>query len=196
MPTQILFDWLKKYFFKKVYGVIFFLFELITNLNILLLCGYKNTTMKKTLLLMLSILLFSCGASKNVRTQQKIIEGSWQLTSIDYSKTGDYNVTLFNDATTACLIGSSWDFVPNNNTGTYTISKPNCKEGTRDFVFVIEEINENTGYFDFLLKPKNNENNIGFRLNLNQLTENTMVWQQSLMVNGSPFLINMNFTKQ
>ena len=104
MPTQILFDWLKKYFFKKVYGVIFFLFELITNLNILLLCGYKNTTMKKTLLLMLSILLFSCGASKNVRTQQKIIEGSWQLTSIDYSKTGDYNVTLFNDATTACLI--------------------------------------------------------------------------------------------
>lgn len=172
------------------------MFEQTTNSIIHVLCLYKNITMKNTLLLMLSILLFSCGASKNVRTQQKTIKGNWQLTSIDYSKTGNYNVTLFNDTNKACLEGSNWKFVPNNNTGTYDVTKPNCIEGIRDFVFVIEEVNENTGYYDFLLKPKNNENNIGFRLTLNQLSENTMIWQQNIMVNGSPFLINMNFTKQ
>jgi len=152
--------------------------------------------MKKLLTLMLTILLFSCGASKNVRTQQKVIKGNWVLTDIVYSKTGDYKVVLFNDANKECLQGSTWKFVPNNNTGTYTISDPNCIEGEREFVFVIQETDVNTGYYDFLLKPKNNENNIGFRLDLMQLTENTMVWQQNIMVNGSPFLIKMNFTKQ
>lgn len=145
---------------------------------------------------MLSIVLFSCGASKNVRTQQKVIKGNWELTDIVYSKTGEYNVTLFNDAKKECLEGSSWKFVPNNNTGTYTISDSNCIEGAREFVFVIEETDVNTGYYDFLLKPKNDENNIGFRLDLIQLTDYTMVWQQNIMVNGSPFLIKMNFTKQ
>lgn len=145
---------------------------------------------------MLSIVLFSCGASKNVRTQQKVIKGNWELTDIVYSKTGEYNVTLFNDAKKECLEGSSWKFVPNNNTGTYTISDSNCIEGAREFVFVIEETDVNTGYYDFLLKPKNDENNIGFRLDLIQLTDYTMVWQQNIMVDGSPFLIKMNFTKQ
>lgn len=145
---------------------------------------------------MLTILLFSCGASKNVRTQQKVIKGNWLLTDIVYSKTGDYKVVLFNDANKECLEGSTWKFVPNNNTVTYTISDPNCIEGEREFVFVIQETDVNMGYYDFLLKPKNNENNIGFRLDLMKLTENTMVWQQNIMVNGSPFLIKMNFTKQ
>jgi hypothetical protein len=152
--------------------------------------------MKKILTLMLSIVLFSCGASKNVRTQQKVIKGNWELTDIVYSKTGEYNVTLFNDANKECLEGSSWKFVPNNNTGTYTISDANCIEGAREFVFVIEETDVNTGYYDFLLKPKNDESNIGFRLDLIQLTDYTMVWQQNIMVDGSPFLIKMNFTKQ
>ncbi len=145
---------------------------------------------------MVSLIMFSCGASKNVRSKEKTIKGNWILNKITYSKTGSYNVTMFNDATKECLEGSSWKFVPNNNTGVYSINKGNCVSGNREFVFVIQEINETSGYYDFLLKPKNNENNIGFRVELSQLSETSMQWQQNLTVDGVPFIINMNFIKQ
>jgi hypothetical protein len=152
--------------------------------------------MKKILILIFSLTLFSCGASKHVRSKEKTIKGNWVLNKITYSKTGDYNVTIFNDASKECLEGSTWKFVSNNNTGVYTINKENCITGPREFIFVIQEINETSGYYDFLLKPKNNENNVGFRTELSQLSETNMQWQQNLTVDGTPFIINMNFIKQ
>lgn len=152
--------------------------------------------MKRIMLLMFVATIFSCAASKSVRTKEKTIKGNWVLNKITYSKTGDYNVTMFNDATKECLEGSSWKFVPNNNSGVYTVDGANCITGERDFIFVIQEIDETSGYYDFLLKPKNNESNIGFRVELSNLTESTMKWKQNLMVNGTPFIINMDFIKQ
>ena len=152
--------------------------------------------MKKLIILMFVATLFSCGASKNVRTKEKTIKGNWVLNKITYSKTGDYNVTMFNDTTKECLEGSTWKFVPNNNSGVYTVSGVNCETGDRDFIFVIQEINEVSGYYDFLLKPKNNESNIGFRVELSHLSEYSMKWQQNLTVDGTPFIINMDFIKQ
>ena len=71
-----------------------------------------------------------------------------------------------------------------------------CIAGDRDFIFVIQEIDQASGFYDFLLKPKNNQNNIGFRIDLSQLSESNMKWQQNLMIDGTPFIINMNFIKQ
>jgi len=152
--------------------------------------------MKKIIMLLFAITLYSCGASKTVKTKNKTIKGNWTLNEITYSKTGDYNVTFFDDATKDCLIGSSWKFVPNNNSGTYTINSVGCQEGEREFIFVIQEVDPVSGYFDFMLKPKNNEGNVGYRIDLKELTETTMFWRQKVLVNGTPFLINMNFTKQ
>jgi hypothetical protein len=72
----------------------------------------------------------------------------------------------------------------------------NCITGDRDFIFVIQEINQASGLYDFLLKPKNNQSNIGFRIELSQLSESNMKWQQNLMIDGTPFIINMDFIKQ
>jgi hypothetical protein len=152
--------------------------------------------MKNLIVFALSLILFSCGATKNVKTKEKIIKGNWTLNKIVYSKTGDYKVTLFEDATKECFEGSSWKFVPNNNTGMYAINNTNCVSGERDFIFVVQEIDAASGYYDFLLKPKNNENKEGFRLQLTELSETTMQWKQYLNVDGTQFIINMNFTKQ
>ena len=152
--------------------------------------------MKNLIVVALSLILFSCGASKNVRTKEKIIKGNWTLNKIVYSKTGDYKVTMFKDASKECLEGSYWKFVPNNNTGSYTINSTNCVSGERDFIFVVQEIDAASGYYDFLLKPKNRENKEGFRLQLTELSETTMQWKQYLNVDGTQFIINMNFTKQ
>lgn len=152
--------------------------------------------MKNLIVVALSLILFSCGATKNVRTKEKIIKGNWTLNKIVYSKTGDYKVTMFKDSPKECFEGSSWKFVPNNNTGTYAINSTNCVSGERDFIFVVQEIDAASGYYDFLLKPKNSENKEGFRLQLTELSETTMQWKQYLNVDGTQFIINMNFTKQ
>ncbi|WP_298237098.1 lipocalin family protein [uncultured Algibacter sp.] len=155
--------------------------------------------MKKIIILLLTIGLASCGTSKTVRASKKVIKGEWTLSSITYDKTGTYNVTLLNDASKACFEGSTWQFVPNNNTGIYTINGASCKTGDRNFVFTIQEIDPQTGLYDFLLKPTNekykSETNQGFRLSLTSLSDSAMQWQQTVSVDGKPFTISMNFNK-
>ena len=156
--------------------------------------------MKKLILICLAIGLVSCGTSKTIINSKKVIKGNWALNSITYSLPGKYNVTLLNDTNKDCFEGSIWQFVSNNNTGTYSITDPSCSAGVRNFVFTIQEVNAETGLYDFLLKPTNekgkSETNQGFRLSLTALSDATMQWQQTLSVEGKPFTITMNFNKQ
>jgi hypothetical protein len=145
------------------------------------------------------LMIVSCGTSKTVRNSKKVIKGDWTLNSITYSEAGRYNVTLLNDTSKDCFEGSTWQFIPNNNTGTYSINEGSCSTGVRNFVFTIQEVNADTGLYDFLLKPTNekskSETNEGFRLKLTQLSETNMQFQQTVSVDGKPFTINMNFIK-
>ena len=156
--------------------------------------------MKK--IIMLAILVFtilSCGTSKVVTQSKKIIKGNWIVDNITYSENGKFNVTMLNDATSTCFEGSIWRFIPNNNTGIYTINNENCLIGERYFVFTIQEVDPTTGLYDFLLKPTDSKNkstdNKGFRLNLTQLSETTMQWEQTVILESKPFKININFSK-
>ena len=155
--------------------------------------------MKKILLLFITIGALSCGVSKTVRDSKKVIKGEWTLSKIDYSAVGTFNVTLLNDVSKECFEGSSWQFVPNNSTGTYIINNNNCGTGMRYFNFSIQEVDEQTGLYDFLLKPTNekgkSDTNQGFRLKLTTLSESNMQWQQTIYKDGKPFIINMKFTK-
>jgi len=138
--------------------------------------------MKQLLITFLTISMLSCGASKTVRTSKKVIKGTWLLNTVTYNQTGTFDVTLLNDASKECFEGSTWQFVPNNNTGTYTIN--NCAQtGDRYFIFTIQEVDPETGLYDFLLKPTNekkkSDTNRGFRLQLTQLSDSYMQWQQT-----------------
>ncbi|KJD31209.1 lipocalin [Tamlana nanhaiensis] len=156
--------------------------------------------MKRILLLVTLVCLMSCGSSKTVRQSNKVIKGDWSLNTITYSQPGTYNVTLLNDVSKFCFEGSTWQFVPNNNTGIYSINNSDCLAGERHFVFTIQEIDETTGLYNFLLKPTSekykSETNQGFRLSLTNLSDTTMQWQQTLNVDGQPFTITMNFIKK
>jgi hypothetical protein len=161
----------------------------------------KHKHMKNTVALLFLALIVSCGTSKTVRTSKKVIKGNWTLNTINYSETGTYNVSLLNDASKDCFENSTWQFIPNNNTGIYAINNASCDSGERNFVFTIDEVDEQTGLYDFLLKPTNKKgksetNNSGFRLKLSQLSDANMQWQQTVSVDGKPFTITMNFLKQ
>lgn len=156
--------------------------------------------MKKILILALIVATaFSCGVPKTVQESKKVIKGYWTLDNVSYGSSGTYNVTLFNDTSVECFEGSSWRFIPNNNTGNYTIDNSNCPTGERNFVFTIVEIDPASGLYDFMIKPTNtkgkSEDNSGFRVQLAQLNENSMRWEQTVNLDGKPFKINMNFSK-
>ena len=155
--------------------------------------------MKKLCILIMTLGLLSCGTSKTVRDSRKVIKGDWVLNSVSSSAIGDLKITLLNDASKDCFENSTWQFIPNNNTGTYTLSGTSCDGEMRYFVFTIDEIDETTGLYDFLLKPTNergkSDTNIGFRLSLTQLSETTMQWQQTTTLEGRPITITMNFNK-
>lgn len=155
---------------------------------------------KTVLILLLAIVFISCGP-KVVRQSKKVIKGDWALNSITYSEIGTYKVTIFKDANKACFEGSTWNFIPNNNTGLYNLSQGDCPTGgARNFVFTIDEVNKDTGLYNFLLKPTDDKHkslsNKGFRVELTHLDGSTMKWKQNLTVEGKPFKIYMNFTKQ
>ncbi|WP_054852518.1 lipocalin family protein [Olleya sp. ITB9] len=156
--------------------------------------------MKQIITVLFLSLLFSCGSTKVVRESRKTIKGSWVLNSINYSQPGTYNVTLLNDTSKECFEQSTWQFIPNNYSGTYTINNANCNTGERYFNFTIQEVDQTTGLYSFLLKPTDakgkSDTNQGFRLTLAQLSETNMTWEQTLTVDGKPFTINMNFIKQ
>lgn len=145
------------------------------------------------------IVLSSCGVSKTVRDSKKVIKGEWTLNSVNYNESGVIKFNLLNDASRPCFEGSTWKFVPNNNTGVYTINKNNCNVGQRYFVFTIAEINQETGLYDFLIKPTNSkyksETNQGVRFRLLSLSNTDMQWEQTVIINEKPFPIKMNFIK-
>lgn len=143
--------------------------------------------------------VLSCGVSKTVQDSRKVIKGYWSLDNISYSDAGTFNVMLFNDTSKECFEGSSWRFIPNNNTGIYTINGVNCVTGDRNFIFTIQEMDAASGLYDFLLKPTNakgkSDDNRGFRVRLTQLDESYMIWEQTVSLEGKPFKISMNFSK-
>merc|ERR1711974_156441 len=107
------------------------------------------------ILTVMAVVAFSCGTPKTVIQAKKEVKGYWSLDNISYSESGTFNVTIFNDTSKECFEGSTWRFIPNNNTGLYTVNNGNCPTGDRNFIFTIQEMDKTTGLYDFLLKPTN-----------------------------------------
>ncbi len=162
----------------------------------------KTPSMKKILSLLVALLfLASCGSGK-VREARITFKGDWLLTSITYpGSTGNFNVQLFDDTSAACLESSQWNFISNNNTGSYVPVKSQCNSNTRFFIWSINEVDKETGNYDFMLKPTNEEHestrgNEGYRIDLVTLTGDQMVWEHTIQFEGEPFTIRMDFTKE
>ncbi len=158
--------------------------------------------MKKiALLLLCALFLSSCGSSKTIKESRKVLKGMWTLNDISYDRAGTFNVTIFNDTSAECLEGSTWRFIPNNNFGNYEILDTKCPTGKRYFVWALPGTGENENAYDIILKPTDEKMNStmdekGFRLSIAYLSEDELVIQQKVQLEGKPFTIKMNFTKQ
>ncbi|MFT5435606.1 MAG: hypothetical protein ACI840_000239 [Ulvibacter sp.] len=155
--------------------------------------------MTRLSLIIIAIALLAACGPKTVQQSKKVLKGNWTLDNITYSESGTFNVNMLNDTSKECFEGTNWRFIPNNNSGIYTVNNGDCPTGDRNFIFTIQEVNKDDGLYDFLLKPtdakhKSTDGN-GFRLRLTRLDGDTMQWQQTVSLDGEPFKINMNFSK-
>ncbi len=148
-----------------------------------------------------TLLLFTygCKTMQPIRQAEKTLKGNWILTKVSYSRPGTFNVKLYNDAGANCFEGSKWQFVPNNNTGTYQFLTEGCDTSVKNLKWTIP-LQGTQETYSFMMKPltvkkKSIEGNKGFRTTLESLDASQMVWSQKLQFEGKPFKITMNFTK-
>ena len=158
--------------------------------------------MKRIAVLIFSVaFLISCGSARVVEEARETMSGDWQLTDINYpGNDQDVEVSLLNDIPATCLEGSTWNFISNNNTGSFVNSGINCESETEFFIWSIDGSNAAMGTYDLLIKPTNADyeseiGNQGFRINLTHLSDDRMTWEQTVSFEGRPFTIVMNFNK-
>ncbi|NER15628.1 lipocalin family protein [Spongiivirga citrea] len=154
----------------------------------------------KYLILLLTLITFSaCSLSKQNRSYRSMINGQWTLQSVTHpNNPGEFNADLFNTANAFCYNESTWNFISNNSTGSYSFSNGNCGQESNLIRWSIFEPGD--GSYQFQFKPidekkKSTNNNAGFRLNIDALNETSMTLSTTVNVDGTPFLINLNFIK-
>lgn len=155
--------------------------------------------LKSAVFIILVASFASCGSSKMVKQSRKTLKGSWTLNQITYDRVGTYNVNLFNDGSKECMEGSTWRFIPNNNFGNYELSGVGCDTDKRYFVWAIPNNEGDEVNYEITIKPtdakKESTTNTGFRVNLAYLSDENLTMTQTVAVEGKPFKITMNFTK-
>jgi len=112
--------------------------------------------MKKIItLLLLSVVLFACksksgttatpvksepvASTKLDKSSQVAIKGNWVITSVTYPGSDYINVNSFQIADSKCFVGSTWNFISNNNKGDMTLTKSDCPTFTSPIVWSINK---------------------------------------------------------
>ena len=148
----------------------------------------------------LSLLLFSCSTSKQVREDRKIVDGTWTLNDVGYDgQEGDFKAQLFDDASAVCFEGSSWFFRNNNSTGSFTIQPGSlCSGGERNIRWSIIE-NEGGGQqlqFKYIDEKKNDiYGRTGYRLDVVSINPSQMTLKSKVTVDGNPVSVVYQFSR-
>ena len=103
---------------------------------------------KFLLVLSLSVMLLACKSSKQAasvtsaktdRNSQKEIKGNWQITTVSFPGSDYLKVNSFQIADSKCFIGSTWNFIPNNNKGSMSLNQSDCPSFSSPIVWSINK---------------------------------------------------------
>lgn len=152
--------------------------------------------------LLASFLLMSCAGSKEARAIKSSINGKWHLETITIEGNSSImNVSVFNEAGNTCFVGSSWDLVGNNGSGSYTLmeGKGGCSMLMRKIKWSIYEQEGEEKKFQFKRLDDNNkplDDNNGYRLTINSLTDSSMKLSSQITFDNRPVNVVYNFLKK
>lgn len=156
--------------------------------------------MKKVLLTGMIGTLFavSCSSAnqaQNARADFMKLKGSWEISSVDYEK--GYKIKPFDEGADAqCFVGSQWNLVPNNNTGSYALAGGgDCPTVTRAIKFDVSKDKEfSFKVIDAGVKAKNVT--AGYVLDFQNQTPTSFTLVQNVPFEGKILKVYYNFTKK
>ncbi len=156
--------------------------------------------MKKILLagILGTTFLVSCSTAKQAQASRDDfykLKGNWEVTSVDYEK--GYKIKPFDEGADAqCFVGSQWNLIPNNNTGSYSLSGGgDCPTVTRAIKFdVNSEKQFSFKVIDAGVKAKNVT--AGYVFDFQNQTPTTFTLVQNVPFEGKILKVYYNFTKK
>ena len=156
--------------------------------------------MKKILLagILGTTFLVSCSTAKQAQASRDDfykLKGNWEVTSVDYEK--GYKIKPFDEGADAqCFVGSQWNLVPNNNTGSYSLSGGgDCPTVTRAIKFDVSKDKEfSFKVIDAGVKAKNVTD--GYVLDFQNQTPTSFTLVQNVPFEGKILKVYYNFTKK
>ena len=156
--------------------------------------------MKKILLagILGTTFLVSCSTAKQAQASRDDfykLKGNWEVTSVDYEK--GYKIKPFDEGADAqCFVGSQWNLIPNNNTGSYSLSGGgDCPTVTRAIKFdVNSEKQFSFKVIDAGVKAK--KVTAGYVLDFQNQTPTSFTLVQNVPFEGKILKVYYNFTKK
>jgi len=136
----------------------------------------------------------SAGQAQTLRSEVMKLKGQWDIANIDYNR--EYSVKPFDEGVSiSCFVGSSWTLIPNNYTGTYNLhGSAACPEKMQAITFSVDKNNvvsiKKVGEGEKAKKVT-----AGYKLMLENPTENTFTLVQSVNSGGTSMDIRYNFVR-
>lgn len=146
-----------------------------------------------------SLLNLSCSSTKKAGEAQQTraevlkLKGTWQIVSVDYDK--QYKIKPFDEGADAqCFVGSQWNLIPNNYTGSYMLSGgSNCPTVTQPIKF---DIKNNVFSFKKIADgTKAKQNTMGYVLNYIGNSADSFSLEQNVPFDGQTIRVVYNFQR-
>jgi len=138
------------------------------------------------------MILASCGSLD--QKSQMGIKGNWTISNVTYPGSDYIKVTSFDVADSKCFVGSSWNFVSNNNKGTMNVNgSGSCPSFTSPITWTVTKAG------DFTLKITEGEKakrvTQGYFLKLRNQTETSFELVDNVSVGGKTVDVVYQFSK-
>lgn len=155
--------------------------------------------MKKILFLgMLFLVIISCKTNTSTQLDNKTeagMKGTWTISSVSYPGSDYIKVKSFEIADSQCFVGSTWNFVSNNNKGDVTLSKSGCANFTSPITWYVNTEG------NFVMKVLNADEKAkkvltGYILKVANQTENSFQLVDRINVGGTLTDVVYQFIKQ
>ncbi len=137
----------------------------------------------------------SAGEAQALRSDVMKLKGQWDIANIDYDR--NYSVKPFDEgASITCFVGSSWTLIPNNYTGTYTLHGENgCPSKIQAITFSVDK-NSVVSMKKVEEGEKAKRVLAGYKMILENPTENSFTLLQSVNADGKRMDIRYNFVRK
>ncbi|WP_143308356.1 lipocalin family protein [Chitinophaga vietnamensis] len=150
----------------------------------------KNFSFAAVLLAVIAIFGSSCAPKQGVTTSinKAAVKGNWVLTDVHYEGIPDNaKVTIFDQASAKCFIGSQW-VLPDNGMGSYTISSntDGCTPASQNIVWSLNKANGGTQFQFKKLYSGEKAKNVteGYRVDVLG-AGSTMTWRANVNFEGN-----------